>query len=104
MRSRILKQLPKGAREDLLALGESIRLARIARGLTQAAVARRLAISPVTVGAIERGDPHVAIGIWGAILWMLGMSPFASVAEQLRARSPATTTRRRARARPLDDF
>ncbi len=105
MNSRILKHLPKAARQDLVALGQGVRLARIARGLTQEAVASRLEISPTTVGAIERGDPAVAIGIWSAILWLLGLSPFAALSEQLRARASMTpAARRRAHPKPLDDF
>lgn len=49
-------------RHRLRELGEGLKAARLARGLTQSEVAERLGVSRFTVMALERGEPGVAIG------------------------------------------
>lgn len=107
MRSRLIAQLPKPVEQDLARLGMLIRESRIARGLTQAALAARLQISPTTVRAAEQGDPAVATGILATILWLLGIGPLS---EALAARRevwelPGAKRKRRAPAtKAIDDF
>lgn len=103
MRSRALAQIPKPVAEDLLRLGELIRDARGQRGLTQAALAERLRLSPTTVRAAERGDPAIAAGILASLLWTLGIGPISS---SVAAGHPtAKRPRQRVRAgKSLDDF
>lgn len=52
-------------------MGEQIRLARLRRKLSVELVAQRAGISRATVGAIEKGSPSVAIGLYAAVLHAL---------------------------------
>lgn len=54
--------LSKATIQTLTVLGELIKAARKARGLSQKALAVRLNISRQTISAIERGEPSVALG------------------------------------------
>lgn len=57
----------------LRAVGLRVRLARIARGETQADVSSRTGISRVTVGDIERGDHPAAVTSYVSLAEALGM-------------------------------
>jgi len=55
------------------ALGQRIRLARKRRGWTLAEVAEKAGITINTLSVLERGKPGVAVGIYVAVLWVLGL-------------------------------
>lgn len=54
-------------------IGNDIRDARLRRRLQMQTVADRAAISKVTLGKIEKGDPGVAFGSYVGVLHALGM-------------------------------
>ena len=57
----------------LARLGENIKLARRRRGITSALMAERANLSLMTLRAIERGSPKVAMGNYMSVLFCLGM-------------------------------
>lgn len=72
MNSRSIQILPR--LEKLLAeLGENIKLARLRRKLTALQVAERAGITRTTLWQIEKGAPHVSIGAYVQILFVLGL-------------------------------
>lgn len=91
--------------DALLALGNRLRQARIAKGDSQSLFARRIGVSVPTLRDLEQGNPRVSIGIWLAALWALShlqdmdavLQPRESLFEQF-ARRPAE--RKRAPRRP----
>jgi transcriptional regulator with XRE-family HTH domain len=50
------------ARDALQELGQEVRIARIAKRWTAAALAEAAGVSPTTVSKIENGEPAVSIG------------------------------------------
>lgn len=52
-------------------LGEQIQFARLRRGLTIKLVSERAGISRATLWQVEKGSPHVALGIYAAVLHAL---------------------------------
>ena len=52
-------------------LGEQIQFARLRRGLTIKLVSERAGISRATLWQVEKGSPHVALGIYTAVLHAL---------------------------------
>lgn len=48
-----------------------VKLARLRRRISMALVAERAGVSRETVGAVEKGAPSVAIGIYAAVLHAL---------------------------------
>ena len=72
--------LPFDAQDVLLALSSRIRVARKARGLTQADVAAKAGISANTLLAMEKGAASVQLGYWLQVLWALDLlSGFADL-------------------------
>ena len=105
MKSVLVDQLPKAVRDDLHRLGLAIRDGRMAKEMTQAALAARLQISPTTVRAAEQGDPRVAAGILVSILWALGVGPIANVVIPHRPEwERSKRLAHRVRPKALDDF
>lgn len=62
---------PKAAKA-LMSLGENLRLARRRRKITAGMMAERANISLMTLRAIERGSPHVAMCNYMAVIACLG--------------------------------
>ena len=61
--------------ETKLALSQSVRDRRKAQGLSQAALAKRLASSQSRVAKMEAGDPTVSIDLLLRALFTLGAKP-----------------------------
>ena len=57
----------------LTELGENIKLARLRRKLSAEQVAERAGISRATLWHVEKGSPSVAMGIYGQVLFALGL-------------------------------
>ena len=63
-------------------LGSNIALARKKRKIRQEDIANRAAISVKTYRKIERGDPSVSIGLYLAVLSIMGLDlPFSDLAD-----------------------
>lgn len=60
-------------RRLLSELGERLRLARLRRKLSNAAVAKRAGISRTTVYKVEAGDPGATMGSYVRVLAVLGL-------------------------------
>ena len=69
---RQTKLFPKAV-AALKRLGENIKLARRRRGITSVLMAKRSAMSLMTLREIERGSPKVAMGNYMSVLFCLGM-------------------------------
>jgi DNA-binding XRE family transcriptional regulator len=72
--SRLSVVLPIPVQHALHKLGSDIRDARRRRRIPAALAAERASVSRTTLGKIEKGNPGVAIGIYGAVLHVLGMA------------------------------
>ena len=64
-------RMPRKLEEKMKLMGEQIKLARLRRNLTIAQIAERATCSPLTVHRIEKGAPHVSIGIYARVLFAL---------------------------------
>lgn len=96
--------LPTVARA-LTRLGESIRLARLRRGLSAELVAERAGMARTTLRCVERGVAGVSIGAYANVLHSLGLlKDLAAVAENdelgRRLQDAALDPRKRAPRRP----
>ena len=60
------------AEKALKTLGENLRLARRRRKITSKMMAERANLSLMTLRAIERGSPHVAMCNYMAVIFCLG--------------------------------
>lgn len=67
MKQRTL-QLEENIQQNLTTLGQQIRTARLQRKFTGVNFAKQVGISRMTLYAVERGLPTVAIGIYAAVL------------------------------------
>ena len=73
---------PPAALRALRTLGGDVREARLRRDLSMALVAERAFTSRSTLQRVERGDPTVGIGIYAAVLHVLGLADrLAAVAD-----------------------
>lgn len=63
--------LPDALASRLVALGTRLRDARLARGLTQAAVAGAAFVERTTVMRLERGDPGISLAVLASVLLVL---------------------------------
>jgi DNA-binding XRE family transcriptional regulator len=66
--------LPIPVKRALAKLGADIRTARIRRRITHDIMAERAFIDPKTLIRVERGDPAVSLGIYGSVLFVLGLT------------------------------
>ncbi|PTX94201.1 helix-turn-helix transcriptional regulator [Opitutus sp. ER46] len=71
--ARIVPILFPAQARQLEALGERLRLARLRRRYSAAAVATRAGVTRTTLHRAERGDPGVSLGTYGAVLRVLGL-------------------------------
>lgn len=67
------KQLPAPAAANLKIVGEQIKLARLRRRISLAAMAGRAGCSELTLIKIEKGNPTVSMGIYVRVLYGLGL-------------------------------
>jgi transcriptional regulator with XRE-family HTH domain len=75
-------EIPMLVAEQLVQLGRRIRIARIRRGWSVAALAGRAGINRNTLAALELGKPGTAAGVCFTVLWALGLDRTAeSVAD-----------------------
>src|SRR3990170_4016354 len=65
--------LPDVVAQRVKELGYRVRLARIRRKLSIAALAAKAGIDRNTIGALEHGKPGVAISAYVLTLWALGL-------------------------------
>lgn len=65
--------LPIPAKRALRKLGQDIRDARRRRRIPMALLAERARISRTTLTKVEKGDESVALGIYAATLYVLGL-------------------------------
>ena len=65
--------MPIPVRRALRKIGRDIRTARLRRRIPTAVLAERASISRTTLVKIEKGAPGVSIGIYAAVLFVLGM-------------------------------
>ena len=71
--SRTSAVLPVPVRRALRKLGSDLRAARLRRRIPVAVAAERASIGRSTLNRVEKGDPNVAIGIYGTLLFVLGL-------------------------------
>jgi transcriptional regulator with XRE-family HTH domain len=100
MRSISSEVLPQSVRAELGRLGELLRAARVARGLSQAEAAKRLRVSIPTIQAIEKGKPGSSLGTFLALMWVVDLGTLSRTVEE-RLENPRF--RRRARRSALDE-
>ncbi|NKF24764.1 helix-turn-helix domain-containing protein [Solimonas marina] len=97
--------MPVPVADDLRAVGLALRRARVARGESQASLARRMGISERTLRDAEKGAAGVSAGILLGLLWAVGQG---GIGAELNRRLDTTTERPsniRARHRTAaDDF
>lgn len=82
--SAALGKLPFEAEDVLRELSARVRVARRAKGLTQADLAAKAGVSLQTMSAVEKGASTVQIGYWLSVLWALDLlSGFSDSVAQL---------------------
>lgn len=73
MKSIAADTLPRSTLNVLVKLGQDIAVARKKRRISTVSMAERAFISRNTLYKLERGDPTVSIGIYAAVLSILGL-------------------------------
>ena len=73
MKSKAITTIPLPVRGILKKLGEDMADARKRRRIATATMAQRAGISRPTLLRLERGDASVSVGIFGTVLFILGM-------------------------------
>ena len=71
--------MPSQVMEQVVQLGQRIRLARIRRGWSVAELAEKAGINRNTLTALELGRPGTAIGVSFTVLWALGLDTSLNV-------------------------
>lgn len=74
MSEKIKPSLPLPVVRTLRKLGGDIRSARLRRRITTKTLAERAAISRTTLNKVEKGDPGVAMWVYGSVLFVLGLT------------------------------
>lgn len=70
---------PARAAEQVIQLGQRIRIARIRRGWSVADLASKAGINRNTLTALELGRPGTAIGVCITVVWALGLDKSVDV-------------------------
>ena len=70
--SRSIPGLPPDLANTFVQLGESIRIARKRRQMTQSDLASRMFVARKTLARLEKGDPGVSMAVFASALWVLG--------------------------------
>lgn len=65
--------LPLPVQRALRKLGADLRDARRRRRISTSVMAQRVSISRTTLNKVEKGDPGVSLGIYGTVLFVLGL-------------------------------
>jgi len=73
MKRRSQTALPLPVRRALIQVGTHIRDARRRRRIPTAVMAERAFVSRTTLNKVEGGDPHVAVGTYATVLFVLGL-------------------------------
>ena len=73
MKKVVKPSLPLPVLRTLRKLGSDIRSARLRRRITTKILAERAAISRTTLNKVEKGDPGVAMWVYGSVLFVLGL-------------------------------
>jgi len=71
--SAVGARLPFEVEDALITLANRVRIARIARGLTQPDLAAKAGISTNTIVTMEKGGGSVQLGYWLKVLWALDL-------------------------------
>lgn len=66
-------ETPRQVTEQLIQLGQRVRIARIRRGWSVADLASKAGINRNTLTALERGKTGTAIGVCFTVIWALGL-------------------------------
>jgi len=66
-------EIPAQVAEQVVQLGQRIRIARIRRGWSVADLASKAGINRNTLTALELGKPGTAVGLCFTVLWALGL-------------------------------
>lgn len=66
-------EIPVQVVEQVVQLGQRVRIARIRRGWSVADLANKAGINRNTLTALELGKPGTAIGVCFTVLWVLGL-------------------------------
>jgi transcriptional regulator with XRE-family HTH domain len=66
-------ELPAPVKQQVLQLGQRIRVARIRRGWSVADLASKVGVNRNTLTALELGRPGTAVGVCFTVLWALGL-------------------------------
>lgn len=104
MKAKAHQLLPAPVADDLRMIGAALRRARVARGESQAALARRVGIAERTLRDAEKGDPGVSAGTLLGLLWAVGQSGWGAELNRRLDSTAALPVNIRARSRPVDDF
>ncbi len=67
-------KLPIPAMRALRKLGRDVRDARRRRRIPVAVMAERASISRTTLSKVEKGEPGVSLGVYAAVLFVLGLA------------------------------
>lgn len=73
MKRKEYTALPLPVQRALRKLGADIRAARLRRRIPTVILAERASISRSTLHKVEKGDPGVSLGIYGTVLFVLGL-------------------------------
>lgn len=73
MRSKAFPSLPIPVKRALKKLGQDIADARRRRRIPTTLMAKRAMISRATLTRVEKGSPHVSLGIYATVLFVLGL-------------------------------
>lgn len=88
MKRRLDVEMPTPVSSALRKFGSHIRIARLKRGLTSAAVAAKVGVHRTTYTKIENGDPAVSVGLYASALFAMDLGlPLANVADPLNDRT-----------------